>query len=180
MFRLLDAAVAGLDADAIAAGVVVDDAVAFVCRGQLGDEDVGRQTIFYGASVTKQFLGILLARAVADRAAAADDLLLSWLPELPHWMAAVRLHHLIHHTSDLPDVTDPGLGILRGNADVIERFRQLRPNPVLQPGSPLRLQQRRLRPARRGAQSNPQPADHRYRLDPPVHAPGAHAHQARR
>ena len=109
--------------------------VAFVCRGQLGDESVGRQTILYGASVTKQFLGILLAHAVADRAAAADDLLLSWLPELPHWMAAVRLDHLIHYTADLPDVTDPGLGILRGNADVIERFRQLRPNPVLQPST---------------------------------------------
>ena len=134
VFRLLDDAVAGLDADAIAAGVVVDDAVEFVCRGHLGDEDVGRQTIFYAASVTKQFLGMLLARAVADRAAATDDLLLSWLPELPHWMAAVRLHHLIHHTSDLPDVADPGLGIPRSNADVIERFRRLRPNPDLQPG----------------------------------------------
>jgi len=49
-------------------------------------------------------------------------------------MAAVRLNHLIHHTSDLLDVAEPGLGILRSNADVIERFRQLPPNPDLQPG----------------------------------------------
>jgi len=132
VFRFLDAAVAGLEADAIAAGVVVENMVAFVCRGQLDDERVGSQTIFYSASVAKQFLGILLARAVTDRAAAADDRLLSWLPELPDWMAAVRLHHLIHHTSGLPDVADPSLGILRSNAGVIERFQQLRSHPVLQ------------------------------------------------
>jgi CubicO group peptidase (beta-lactamase class C family) len=72
-------------------------------------------------------VGVLLARVIVDRAADVDDLVLRWLPELPDWTGSVRLGHLIHHTSGLPDVTDPALGIPRSNADVIERFQRLQP-----------------------------------------------------
>ncbi len=128
---ILDAALADLEAEAIAVGVIVEDVAQFVCRGRLAGERVDPDTIFYGASVTKQVLGLLVARAIVDRAANADDLLRRWLPELPDWMAAVRLRHLIHHTSDLPDLT---LGFPRSNLEVIERCQRRQPDPAPQPG----------------------------------------------
>ncbi len=50
-------------------------------------------------------------------------------------MASIRLRHLIHHTSGLPDVTDPALGIPRSNLEVIERLQLLRPEALPQPGA---------------------------------------------
>jgi CubicO group peptidase (beta-lactamase class C family) len=134
VLTLLGAALADLEADGVAMGVVVGDQVEFVYRGRRGDERVDRHTAFYGASVTKQIVGVLLARVIVDRAADVDDLVLRWLPELPDWTGSVRLGHLIHHTSGLPDVTDPALGIPRSNADVIERFQRLQPFSGPQPG----------------------------------------------
>lgn len=132
---LLNAAAASVEAAAIVVGAATAEAVEFVCRGRIADERVDPQTVFYGASVTKQIIGTMLARAIAAGTADPNDLVLRWLPELPDWMMAVQLRHLIHHTSDLPDVTDPVLGIPRSNSEVIERFQQLRPSPNPQPGA---------------------------------------------
>ncbi|GIM94175.1 alkaline D-peptidase [Paractinoplanes toevensis] len=45
------------------------------------------------------------------------------LPELPAWAAPIRLHHLIHHTSGLPEKADPG--------DPMETL----PEPQAEPGT---------------------------------------------
>ena len=39
-------------------------------------------------------------------------------------MGVIRLRHLIHHTSTLPDVADPTVRVPGSNAEIIERFRQ--------------------------------------------------------
>jgi len=131
---IVDDALADIAAEGIAIGVVAGGLVEFACRGRCGDDRVDCHTVFYGASVTKQIVGLLLARSIVDRAADADDRVVSWLPELPDWMASIRLRHLIHHTSGLPDVTDPALGIPRSNMEVIERLQLLQPEALPQPG----------------------------------------------
>lgn len=123
-----------LDADGVALGVSVADAVEFGCRGSFGDEDVNPRTVFYAASVTKQIVGTLLARAVTNQMADVDESVVRWLPELPTWMTPVRLHHLLHHTSALPDLAMPELGVPRSNREVIQRFQRLPPPPRLRPG----------------------------------------------
>ena len=60
-------------------------------------------TIVYGASLSKQIVGACLALLTLDGRLDPDDTLASWLPELPEWSTRVRLRHLLHHTSGLPD-----------------------------------------------------------------------------
>lgn len=110
---ILEAALAGVPAEGIAIGVVAGDRLSFGCRGHRGDDPIDHQTTFYGASVTKQVIGLLLARSMVDGTAHVEDSVLRWLPELPRWMAPIRLRHLIHHTSGIPNVTDPVLGSVR-------------------------------------------------------------------
>lgn len=38
-------------------------------------------------------------------------------------MTAIQLRHLIHHTSDLPDVADPAGGVPASNAEVVQQFQ---------------------------------------------------------
>ena len=90
--------------------------------------------MFYGASLTKQCLGFLVAQAVEARHISVDDGVRSWLPELPTWTAQVRLHHLLSHISGLPDVTQPRPGMPNSNTEVIDRLRGLRPPPQVHPG----------------------------------------------
>lgn len=127
------AATADLEAAGIAVGVADRGRVEFVCRGSVAADPVGPGTVFYGASLTKQIVGLLLARAVVDQSAAVDDPILHWLPGLPVWLAPIRLRHLLHHTSGLPDVTDPTQSVPEANAEVVDRLRQLSLR-VLAPG----------------------------------------------
>jgi CubicO group peptidase (beta-lactamase class C family) len=60
-------------------------------------------TIVYGASLSKQVVGASLALLARDGDVDPEDLLSAWLPELPAWSGQVRLRHLLHHTSGLPD-----------------------------------------------------------------------------
>lgn len=80
---LLDAALVALEADGVAIGAAVGEEVQFVCRGSRAGERVDPQTIFYAASVTKQIVGVLLARAIIDRAADINDPVLRWLRNFP-------------------------------------------------------------------------------------------------
>lgn len=111
---------------AIAIGTAVGDDLEFVWRGSLAGEPVNRRTVFYGASVTKQIVGVAAACAVIRGEIEPSDPIARWLPELPSSMGLVRLGHLIHHTSGLPDVADPAAGVPGTNAEVIERFQQVK------------------------------------------------------
>lgn len=135
VLALLNAAMVDLTADGVAIGLAVGDEVDFLCRGVRAGENVDTSTIFYGASVTKQIVGVLLARAVVARAVDIDDSVRRWLPELPEWTGSVRLGHLVHHTSQLPDVTAFALDVPVSNTEVIERFRRLPSGQSPRPGA---------------------------------------------
>ncbi|CAM3608902.1 serine hydrolase [Occultella aeris] len=120
---------------ALAVGVVAADARQVTCRGSVDGRAVTVRTSFYAASVTKQVIGLLLARLTVAGAAGVDDPVRRWLPELPDWVEPVRLRHLVHHTSDLPDVTDPTRSVPADNAEVIERLQRWTPVQPLEPGA---------------------------------------------
>lgn len=130
----LTSALDDLEGEAIAVGALVDDHLDIACRGSIAGVPVRDSTVFYAASVTKQFVGVAVARAVLDGVLSIDDPVSRWLPELPAWMETIRLGHLVHHTSGLPDLAAPALGIPAGNADVVERFRRV-DAPDVRPGS---------------------------------------------
>ena len=132
---LLDATLNDITADGIAIGVATRTTTMFACRGAVAGRVVHPDTVFYGASLTKQVVGFLLARAVQAGEASPTDRLQRWLPELPDWLEQVRLDHLLHHTSDLPDVTRPQPTRPRSNAEVIDRLRRLSPHPRIAPGT---------------------------------------------
>ena len=58
----------------------------------------------YAASLAKQVVGVLVALLVRDGRLGVEDRLRLHVPELPAWAEAVRVRHLLHHTSGLPDV----------------------------------------------------------------------------
>lgn len=130
---LVAATLHSLRGEAVAIGAAVDDVTTSLWRGHISGQPVDGHTAFYGASVTKQVIGIAAARAVTAGRMTVADPVLQWLPELPASMGTIRLRHLLHHTSGLPDVADPALGTPNSNAEVIERFRTMR-LPHLEPG----------------------------------------------
>ncbi|WP_163543002.1 serine hydrolase domain-containing protein [Occultella kanbiaonis] len=132
--RRMDHVMATGHVRALAVGIVVGDEGQVSCRGGVDGPAVTARTSFYAASVTKQIIGLLLARAVVAGAAGIDDPVCRWLPELPDWVEPVRLRHLVHHTSDLPDVTDPTRSVPTGNAEVIERLQGWTPVQPPEPG----------------------------------------------
>ncbi|MDE2304521.1 MAG: beta-lactamase family protein, partial [Gammaproteobacteria bacterium] len=74
------------------------------------------------ASLTKQFTAAAIALLVEARRLRFDDLAGRWLPELPESAGAIRLRHLLTHTSGLIDYEDlipAGTEVALRDADVI-------------------------------------------------------------
>lgn len=59
-------------------------------------------TPMYAASMTKQLVGVLVAQQVLAGRLHPDDRAVTVLPMLPGWATAIRVRHLLHHTSGLP------------------------------------------------------------------------------
>jgi len=131
---VVSATLDAVEAAGLAVGVAVGPRTAFACRGSRAGAVVGPGTVFYGASVAKQMVATLLARSVLAGDASSDDPVHRWLPEVPRWMAKVRLHHLLNHTSDLPDVTRPQPGPPTSNTEVMDRLNHLDPGSMISPG----------------------------------------------
>lgn len=131
----VDAAVAGTPADGLAVGVTVEETTVLRCAGEVAGEPVGAGSILYGGSVSKQMIAFLLAQAVEAGLTVEEDRVVRWLPDLPDWMRDIRLRHLLHHTSDLPDVASPQLGVPQSNDQLIERFHRLEQPPAIHPGA---------------------------------------------
>jgi len=70
--------------------------------GNLGQQPVTQSTNFYAASVTKQLVAALVARAVLDGRVDPRASITTFLPGLPEWTVPIRVHHLLHHTAGLP------------------------------------------------------------------------------
>jgi CubicO group peptidase (beta-lactamase class C family) len=87
----------------------------------------------YVASVTKQLVAALVAMAVDEGAMGYHEPLTSYVPSLPGWAKRVGLRHLLHHTSGVPEVTEPWTDDL-DNACVLDRLRSS-PGPDTPPGT---------------------------------------------
>ena len=70
--------------------------------GELWQEPVTPSTTFYAASITKQLIAALVARAVLDGHLEVQTSIRTHLPGLPAWTTPIRVHHLLHHTATLP------------------------------------------------------------------------------
>ena len=60
-------------------------------------------SVFYAGSVSKQFTAMAAALAIARGKLAYDDPIRKFLPELPAYADAIKVRHLVHHTSGLRD-----------------------------------------------------------------------------
>jgi len=89
--EVLESTLADISADAVAIGAAVGGASEVAWRGSFNGADIDDRSLFYGASVTKQMIGVLLAGAVIDGTLDASDLISKWLPELSGQTGSVQL-----------------------------------------------------------------------------------------
>jgi CubicO group peptidase (beta-lactamase class C family) len=111
--------------------------------GELWQEPVTPSTTFYAASITKQLVAALVARAVLDGHIDTQAGIRTYLPGLPPWTTPIRVHHLLHHTAALPQPdrlaaalghTDDAVGWSRlDNQAVLLALHRMTP-PPLPPG----------------------------------------------
>lgn len=64
---------------------------------------LGPRSVFYLASVSKQFTAAAVATAARQGLLSLDDDIRKWLPELREYQAPITIRHLVHHTSGLRD-----------------------------------------------------------------------------
>lgn len=62
---------------------------------------VKTDSVFYLASVSKQFVAACIALLAIDRKLALDDDIRKYIPELPDYGVTITIRHLVHHTSGL-------------------------------------------------------------------------------
>lgn len=81
-------------------------------------------SVFYLASLSKQFTAASIALLVQQGKLSLDDEIQKYLPELPRYEKPVRIRHLIHHTSGISDfivlkylAAVPTQPIAAGNSD---------------------------------------------------------------
>jgi CubicO group peptidase (beta-lactamase class C family) len=67
------------------------------------DAPITPGTVFYVGSISKQFTAMAAALAMQQGKLAYDDPIRKYLPELPPYADAIKVRHLIHHTSGLRD-----------------------------------------------------------------------------
>lgn len=96
----------GKDEPGFGAGVWgAEGDVTYHCSGRArrGGPRIGPQTIFDLASVSKMFTGLGLFLLLEEKGLSLDTRLAAILPEMTAAAPDVRLRHLLHHTSGLPD-----------------------------------------------------------------------------
>ncbi len=83
--------------DVLVVGVQHDGALPVFTGGLSPD------TVVYTASLSKQVTAACAALLVRQGRLRTGSALAEWMPELPAWAGSVRVYHLIHHTSGLPE-----------------------------------------------------------------------------
>jgi CubicO group peptidase (beta-lactamase class C family) len=95
------------DTPGCAVGIVQHGELAFAKGYGSADLDHGvpltPHSVFYIASVAKQFTAAAMLRLVVDGALSLDDELSRHFPELPDYARSITPRHLLHHTSGLRD-----------------------------------------------------------------------------
>jgi CubicO group peptidase (beta-lactamase class C family) len=75
--------------------------------------ELSPQSMFYMASVSKQFMALSILLLERDQKLGLDDRVRTHVPELPEHAAAITIRQLLHHTSGLRDYLT--LSALAGN-----------------------------------------------------------------
>ena len=96
----------------LSGGLVASWAARGFARATAGGHTLTPETVFYVASLSKQFTAACLACLQADGLIDVAASIRNFLPELPPAFDTVTLGHLLHHTSGVPDA-DP-LATIRG------------------------------------------------------------------
>jgi CubicO group peptidase (beta-lactamase class C family) len=90
-----------------AVGVFQNGAIAYAKGYGLAsiehDVPITPDTVFYAGSVSKQFTAMAAALAIQQGKLSYDDSIRKHLPELPPYADAIKVRHLLHHTSGLRD-----------------------------------------------------------------------------
>ncbi len=105
---------------------IVEGGVLLYARGYgLADLEAGTpidtRSVFRIASTSKQFTAACVLLLAADGVVALDADIRAWLPELPEVTPAVRVRHLLHHTSGIPDY----LWLIEDEASVADAYAAL-------------------------------------------------------
>ncbi len=95
-------------------------------------------TLFELASVSKQFTATAILKLVSENKMSLDDLLTKYFPQLPY--NDITIHHLLTHTSGLPDYFDFSESWfdtthLINNMDVINILETQKPEILFLPGT---------------------------------------------
>lgn len=67
------------------------------------DVPITPSTVFYMASVSKQFVAAAIALLAQDGTLSLEDDIRTYLPELPEYDHTVTIRHLVHHTGGVRD-----------------------------------------------------------------------------
>lgn len=94
------------DAPGCAVSLVEDGRVVYERGYGMANLDYGiaisPQTVFYVASLSKQFTAAAVALLAEEERISLDDDIRKFVPELPAYEHPIRVRHLVHHTSGLP------------------------------------------------------------------------------
>lgn len=97
----------GKDSPGCAVGVFQNGAMAYARGYGMAslehDAPITPDSVFYAGSVSKQFTAMAAALAIEQGTLAYEDPIRKYLPELPGYADAIRVRHLLHHTSGLRD-----------------------------------------------------------------------------
>ncbi len=95
------------DAPGCAVGVVHEGVLRFANGYGMANlerrEPITPSTVFYLASVSKQFVAASAALLAVQGRLSLDDDVRRYVPELPDYGARITIRHLLHHTSGLRD-----------------------------------------------------------------------------
>ncbi len=88
------------------------------------DVPITPATVFYMASVSKQFTAAAIALLAQQGKLSLDDEVRKYIPELPDFGTPITLRHLIHHTSGLPTWLAGGTR-LDDELELVSRLKEL-------------------------------------------------------
>lgn len=123
----------------IRAGSVDTVEVEGVANAETG-QPLERSSVFYVGSLAKQFVAACIALLIADRALDLEAPVPTYVRDLPSWADGVRVRHLVHHTSGIPDreregPPPPPSGVRAyGNDEVMRQIRTIAALPF-EPGT---------------------------------------------
>lgn len=64
------------------------------------------QSVFNIGSVSKQFTGIAVLQLIENNLICENDKVVTFVPEIKHYAEDIKIYHLVHHMSGVPDYND--------------------------------------------------------------------------